>query len=314
MSLGEPELVHQPVLLQTVLSGLSYRPDAVVVDATVGQAGHAAALAERLNEDGCLIGLDVDPDSLAAAAGRLSKAACRTELICENFGMLDEVLARLNIEAVDVILADLGVSSAQLADPDRGISFQQEGPLDMRLDSRLTLTAGDIVNSWSEKDLADTIWQFGEERHSRRIARAIMRDRQHRRIETTTELVEIIKAALGIGEGWRRSKIHPATRTFQALRIVVNQELDQLQRLLSLAPRLLGSGGQVAVISFHSLEDRLVKNSFREGKTNEVYEILTKKPLIADDMEKMDNPRSRSAKLRIARRIQGLGQEFLKKT
>ncbi len=298
----QPAFIHQPVLLKSLLEIMSYRPDAVVVDATVGQGGHAEALAQRLNEAGCLVGLDVDPDSLKIAAGRLSKAPCRVQLIRENFGNLAEVLSRLNIKAVDVIFADLGVCSGQLDDPRRGLSLQQDGPLDMRLDDRLTTTAADLVNSLKVEELADIIWRYGEERFSRRIARTIEQFRREKLIETTGELVAAINSALGISSKGHRSRIHPATRTFQALRIAVNDELGMLQRLLDEAPQLLRVGGVVAIISFHSLEDRPVKWNFRENARLEHYEILTKKPLMADENEMRANPRSRSAKLRAAKR------------
>jgi len=282
---------------------LEYRPDAVVVDATIGLAGHASLLAERLSKKGLLVGLDVDQASLAVSKERLSGVSCRVDLIHENFGGLKEVLSQLNIEKVDVIVADLGVNSGQLADSQRGISFQVDGPLDMRLDYRLEETAGDMVNGLAEQALADVIYRYGEERKSRRIARAIVAARKERPIERTGELAEIVGRALNYTGGGRKSKIHPATRTFQALRIAVNDELGQLERLLAAAPALLKAGGQVAIISFHSLEDRLVKYSFRENKQAGVFEIQTKKPIIAGEEERVNNPRSRSGKLRVARRV-----------
>lgn len=294
--------MHEPVLLQPLLDLLHYDPAAVIVDATVGQAGHAAALTGRLNESGVLIGLDVDPDSLAAAQQRLRSVKCRVELRRENFDRLEEVLEQLNVEYADVILADLGVSSAQLADGKRGISFQTDGPLDMRLDDRIDTTAADLVNRLSESDLANVIYEYGEERKSRRIARAIVAARQKEPLRTTRQLVEVICNGLRVREHSRASKIHPATRTFQALRIAVNDELKRLQRLLELAPRLLKAGGFVAVVSFHSLEDRIVKFDFRQNKTEGNYEIITRKPIVADEPERLRNPRSRSAKLRIAQR------------
>ena len=295
--------VHEPVLLDALMGRLEYGPGATVVDATVGQAGHASALAGRLGAAGRLIGLDVDEKGLAAAQEKLEGSACGVELVRENFGRLEGVLARLGVGPVDVILADLGVSSGQLADPGYGISFQVDGPLDMRLDDRLATTAGDLVNGLKQEELANVIYRYGEERRSRAIARAIAAARREKRIERTGELVEIILRALRIkGEG-RRSKIHPATRTFQALRIAVNDELGQLEALLGAAGRVLKVGGQVAVISFHSLEDRIVKYAFREEKAAGLYEILTKKPIVAEEGERLRNRRSRSAKLRVARKI-----------
>jgi 16S rRNA (cytosine1402-N4)-methyltransferase len=301
--LNEWQQGHVPVLWEPLLGLLEYGPDAVVVDATIGLAGHASLLAGRLGEKGLLIGLDVDPASLAVSGERLSGASCRVELIRENFGGLTEVLSQLNIEKVDVIVADLGVNSSQLADSQRGMSFQLDGPLDMRLDDRCEETAGDLVNGLDEQELADVIYRYGEERKSRRIARAIVAARKERPIERTGELVEIVGRTLNYTGGGRKSKIHPATRTFQALRIAVNDELGQLERLLEQAPLLLNEGGQVAIISFHSLEDRLVKYSFRDNKQAGIFEILTKKPIIAAEEERMSNPRSRSGKLRAARRV-----------
>lgn len=295
--------MHTPVLTRSLLSLLEFGDDAIVVDATLGQAGHALELGGRLSEAGLLICLDVDQVAVAQSGQRLANLKCRRQLVCENFGRLDVVLKTLGVDHVDVILADLGVSSAQLIDPDCGISFQTDSPLDMRLDKRLTRTAADIVNRLDEKELANLIFQYGEERKSRRIAREIVAARKVKKIHRTGRLVEIINRAMGYRGGPRRSKIHPATRTFQALRIAVNDELGNLEKLLQLAPDLLNENGQIAVISFHSLEDRLVKNSFRDNKIQGRYQLLTKKPIIADRQEQLDNPRSRSAKLRVARKI-----------
>lgn len=272
----------------------------MVVDATVGQAGHAVALAGRLEKNGLLIGLDVDSRSLQTAHRRLQQVDCQVKLLPENFARLDDVLAELGIEQVDVILADLGVSSAQLADPQRGFSFQLDGPLDMRLDSRREVTAADLVNKLPERQLADLIFRWGEEHASRRIARAIVARRREKPLTTTAELAQVVLKALHITGPGRKSRIHPATRTFQALRIAVNDELAGLQRLLKIAPSLLKKGGQIAIISFHSLEDRLVKNDFRQNKQADCYEIVTRKPIVADEDQRRENPRSRSAKLRIA--------------
>lgn len=299
----EPAAVHTPVLVEPLLRLLSYPADGVLVDATVGQGGHGRVLGERLGPEGFLIGLDVDQDSLVEADRKLKGVPYRVVLERENFGQIDQALAKLQVSATNVILADLGVSSAQLAVGRRGMSYQIDGPLDMRLDNRLELNAADLVNKLRQDELADLIYHFGEERKSRRIARAIVEARKQKRIETTLELVEIINKSLGIKGTKRKYKIHPATRTFQALRIAVNDELGQLEKLLQKAPGLLKVGGQIAVISFHSLEDRLVKYNFRDNKKAGVYETLTAKPITADDRERSENPRSRSAKLRIARKI-----------
>ena len=285
------------------MSLLDIRPDSTVVDATLGHAGHACEITEKLTADGRLIGLDVDPDALAVARDRLHQGKCSIELVRENFGQLDVVLKQAGVEKADVILADLGVNSAQLADSSCGISFQIDAPLDMRLDNRLETTAADLVNGLEQDALADLIYRYGEERMSRRIARRIVERRRKKRIQSTGELVETLFDALKITSKGRRSKIHPATRTFQALRIAVNKELDQLERLLNLAPELLNKDGYLAIISFHSLEDRLVKYNFRENKTAGLYRILTKKPIVADREEMGSNPRSRSAKLRVAQKL-----------
>lgn len=298
-----PSIVHSPVLRKSLQEHLDYGAAAIVVDATVGQAGHARGLAESLGEEGLLVGLDVDACGLAVARRRLEGVRCRIELRRENFRHLDKVLEELGLEQVDVILADLGVSSAQLEDEGRGISFQVGGPLDMRLDVRQRQTARELVNKLPEKQLADLIWQYGEERHSRRIARSIVSARRARPLERTEELVAVINRALGLRGGGRRSKIHPATRTFQALRIAVNDELGSLDRLLELGPQLLKADGQIAIISFHSLEDRRVKHNFRANAKKGFYEELTRKPIIADEEERRRNPRSRSAKLRVAKKV-----------
>jgi len=302
--LCEPKEVHTPVLLKTLSGILRYPADGTVVDATIGYGGHALEFGGRLTQKGLLIGLDVDNASLAATGRKLENLNCRVELVRENFGRLDEVLEQSGIEQVDVILADLGVSSGQLADAERGISFQRDGPLDMRMDTRLQKTAADLVNGLGQDDLANLIYQYGEERRSRRIARGIVTARRQKPLERTSELVKVIIRSLGITTKGRKSRIHPATRTFQALRIAVNDELGQLETLLQKAPQLLKTEGQIAIISFHSLEDRLVKYNFRENHKNGCYEILTKKPLVADNEERQQNPRSRSAKLRIARKVE----------
>ncbi|MFC1783420.1 16S rRNA (cytosine(1402)-N(4))-methyltransferase RsmH [Planctomycetota bacterium] len=298
-----PAIVHCPVLMKILRERLDFDRGATVIDATVGQGGHALWLCGKLGPDGRLVGLDVDADSLAGARERLGQADCRIELVRENFSRLDEILSRLDLGRADVILADLGVSSAQLAQAERGFSFQSDGPLDMRFDDRQARAGGELVNKLPEADLADLIWRYGQERHSRRIARAIVTARRKRTLERTGQLVEVINKALGIRGKGRKSKIHPATRTFQALRIAVNDELGNLERLLTIGSKVLNKGGQIAIISFHSLEDRLVKWNFKNNAKEGVYEVLTKKPLTADKGERSQNPRSRSAKLRLARRI-----------
>ena len=290
---------HIPVLTESLLEWIQLPTDGMMVDATLGHGGHSRLFGRQLGPAGKLLGLDVDQNSIQRAQSVLSDLSCQVTVVRENFDKLDTVLQQQGIDKVDFILADLGFCSAQLEDADRGLSFQKAMPLDMRLDERLTTTAADLVNKLSQTELADVIYQYGEDRASRRIARFIVEQRSQKKITTTTELASLICRALK--QPSRPGRIHPATRTFQALRIAVNHELDSLQGLLDAAPKRLKAGGFIAIISFHSLEDRLVKNNFRQMKSDGIYEILTKKPIIADREEIQRNPRSRSAKLRIAR-------------
>ncbi len=295
-------LGHVPVLASQVLELLAPKPGDVVVDATLGFGGHARLLAERIGPQGLLIGLDVDPSNLALARQRLAEAnlPCRMELIHANFAELEDVLAALGLEGIDVLLADLGISSTQLDDASRGLSFQREGPLDMRLDPRLKVTATTLINSLREQDLGDLLFQNAQEFGARRIAKKICEARRDSRITTTLRLSEVVAAALGVNPESRKSKIHPATKTFMALRMAVNQEIRNLNALLESAPRILRPGGRFGVIAFHSNEDKPVKLDFRKSKAEGIYRILTKKPLVADEDERRLNPRSRSAKLRVA--------------
>jgi 16S rRNA (cytosine1402-N4)-methyltransferase len=289
---------HVPVLLDDVLKFLNVRPGGVVVDATVGLGGHSAEIAKRLGAKGRLICFDRDPEAMELAKARLDEVRAEIgeempEVVFEPraFSEGGEAVAP---GSLDGLLADFGVSSLQLDEAHRGFSFRSEGPLDMRMDTRSGETAGQVVNQADENELADLIYEFGEERRSRRIARAIVRARP---ISTSTELARVISAAAPSMKG---DKIHPATRTFQALRIRVNDELGEIRTLLKSAPSLLKPGGRLVLISFHSLEDRLVKDALREGGRDGVFEVLTKKPVIAGEQEQMRNPRSRSAKLRAA--------------
>lgn len=299
---------HIPVLTEPLLERIQLPTDGIMVDATLGHGGHSRLFGQQLGPAGKLLGLDVDQNSIQRAQTVLSDLQCKVILVRENFDRLDAVLSQQGIGEVDCILADLGFCSAQMEDVDRGLSFQAAMPLDMRLDERLTTTAADLVNKLSQTELADVIYQYGEDRASRRIARFIVEQRSHKKIMTTTELASIICRALK--QTPRPGRIHPATRTFQALRIAVNHELESLQRLLDGAPARLKAGGFIAIISFHSLEDRLVKNNFRQMKTDGIYEILTKKPIVADREETQRNPRSRSAKLRIARCVKKVQKEL----
>jgi 16S rRNA (cytosine1402-N4)-methyltransferase len=292
---------HVPVLLEEVLDLLNVRPGGTYVDATLGLAGHASAIARRLGAEGTLIGFDRDPQALALATARLD--ALREELgsempqvrlIPRAFSAAAEEIAK---GSLDGLLADFGVSSLQLDEAHRGFSFRHDAPLDMRMDTRSGETAEQVVNQADEEDLANLIYEFGEERRSRRIARAIVRARP---ITTTAELAKVVSAAAPSMKG---DKLHPATLTFQALRIRVNDELGEIRSLLESAPSLLKVGGRLAVISFHSLEDRLAKDALRDGAQQGIWELVTRKPAVATEEEIDRNPRSRSAKLRVAERL-----------
>lgn len=271
------------------------------MDCTVGRAGHAGRIAERLGANGLLIGLDVDPRNLAYAEQTLRDAPCRVELHHANFTELPMVLRRLGVEQVDGILADLGVSTNQLFDEHYGLSFQRDMPLDMRLDPRLKVTAADIVNRLSERELADVLYQLAQERYSRRIAAKIVAARRVSPIKGTVELAGLVRSAMP--RSGAADRIDPATRTFLALRMHVNREMPNLQSLLEQAPRCLRAGSRLAVISFQSMEDRLVKQQFRFAEQTGFLRVLTKKPLLPSDAEVAANPRSRSAKLRVAERL-----------
>ncbi|NYF51286.1 16S rRNA (cytosine(1402)-N(4))-methyltransferase RsmH [Tunturiibacter gelidoferens] len=292
---------HVPVLLEEVLEYLNVRPGGVVVDATLGLAGHSSEIAKRLGGKGKLIGFDRDPEAMEMAKARLE--VLRAELgeempeVVFEPRAFSEASSLIEAGSLDGLLADFGVSSLQLDEAHRGFSFRTDGPLDMRMDTRSGETAEQVVNQEDENELADLIYEFGEERRSRRIARAIVRARP---ITTTAELARIVSAEAPPMKG---EKIHPATRTFQALRIRVNNELGEIQSLLKSAGSLLKPGGRLVLISFHSLEDRLVKDAFKAAKDAKIFEVLTKKPVVAAEQEQMRNPRSRSAKLRAAEKI-----------
>jgi 16S rRNA (cytosine1402-N4)-methyltransferase len=296
------QIGHVSVLLKEAIDFLAIRRGGTYIDATLGLGGHSLAIASRLGPQGHLIGFDKDPHALALARQTLSRiggdSRPRITLLQASFA---EIAQRVPVASADGLLADLGVSSLQFGDPARGFSFQAEGPLDMRMDPQSERTADQVVNHAREEDLANVIYEFGEERRSRRIARAIVRARP---IRTTAHLAQVISAALrSMKQSGAREKIHPATRTFQAIRIFVNRELDDLKALLEAAPNTLRSKGRLAVISFHSLEDRMVKDALRDGAKAGLYRILTKKPVEATEEEIDRNPRSRSAKLRAAEKI-----------
>jgi 16S rRNA (cytosine1402-N4)-methyltransferase len=286
---------HTPVLLHEVLEQLRPAPGCVYADVTVGGGGHSHAILERSAPDGRLIGTDRDPNALRAAADALSEFGERVVLRKARMRDLRSVLSSLQIDEVDGILADLGVSSAQLDRAERGFSLSKEGPIDMRMDPAEATTALDLIAGSEEGALADLIYQYGEEHRSRRIARSLRRAYEQGELETTTDLRRAIHRATGP----RRGRIDPATKTFQALRIAVNEELADLRALLDQAPALLRAGGVIAVISFHSLEDRIVKHAFRDTAG---LIPLTKRPIVAGEQERERNARSRSAKLRSARR------------
>ena len=319
-SLGAPEVGHVPVLLKEAIDFLAVKRGGTYLDATVGLGGHSYEIARRLGAPGHLIGFDKDPAALEQARERLKPINSRSSLVVSEaaaerpttsdqrpeldwpqitliHGSFAEAGERVAPASLDGMMADLGVSSLQLNDSARGFSFQAEGPLDMRMNPVSGETAEQVVNHIDERELADVIYEFGEERRSRRIARAIVRSRP---IRTTKQLVEVISAA---ARSMKHERIHPATRTFQALRIFVNRELDDLKALLEAAPRVLKPGGRLVTISFHSLEDRIVKDALHDGAKQGWYRLLTKKPVTASEEEIDRNPRSRSAKMRAAEKI-----------
>lgn len=296
---------HEPALAPQVIEILQPKPGMVCLDCTVGLGGHAAQIVPRLAPAGHYIGLDVDPKNIAATRERLADAPVPVTLRQTNFALATSVLDALRVRGVDLLLADLGFASNQVDDPARGLSFNADGPLDMRLDPRLHQTAADLVNKLPEEKLANLIYEYGQERWSRKIARKIVERRTESPINTTADLAGLVRRAYGPagrrGNRRRRHKIDPATRTFMALRIAVNAELASLQQLLSDLPRCLRPQAVAVVISFHSLEDRLVKRAMADLCRHERAEGLTRKPVVADHEERFNNPRSRSAKLRAIR-------------
>ena len=303
---------HIPVMLDECLEGLAIDPKGIYVDGTLGNGGHAAAILERLEDGGMLIGFDRDVDAIERVKDRLKAGAGkRVELVRDNYANMAAQLGRLGIDKVHGLLLDLGVSSFQLDVAERGFSFQHDGPIDMRMDQTQGQTAADLVNTATEQELADIIYRYGEERASRRIARAIVEARATVRIETTAQLAGIVGRAKG---GRKGKKIHPATKTFQALRMAVNEELASIEQVLGEMVGRLAVGGRIVVLTFHSLEDRLVKQFFnrhvpreeslQQGGVRRIYEEppvkwIWKKPLKASKEEQTINPRSRSAKLRV---------------
>ncbi len=309
------EFAHRSVLLQESVDALRIRPDGVYVDGTLGGGGHSEAIASRLTT-GRLIGIDRDERAIERATRRLAPLMDRIEVVHGNFRELGAILDRLGVEKADGMLFDLGVSSPQLDETERGFSYMADAPLDMRMDETERLTAREVVNEWPEEKLRRILYDFGEERYAPRIAAAIARSREAKPIETTLELVEIIRGAMPAAA--LREKQHPAKRSFQAIRIAVNDELEAVSEMLSTAADRLNPGGRLAVISFHSLEDRLVKNAIasrEKGCTcprdfpvctcgfKQTLKSVTRKPITASETELNENPRARSAKLRVAERV-----------
>ncbi len=294
---------HIPVLLDPILRTLNPQPGQTIVDCTLGLGGHSAALLQRVWPDGRVISIDFDAGNIELARPKLASAGGRFDLFHNNFAALPTVLQQAGVSQIDGLLADLGVASPQIDDPDRGFSYRKPGPLDMRMDQTRGQPASALIARLSEKEMAAAFLELGDETDAPQIARLIVERRQQQPIETTQDLMAIIceardftiKRAAG-------AKLHPAARTFQALRILVNRELANLDRLLAVLPSVLKPGGVAAIISFHSGEDRKVKNAFKHGLDDEVYEEISREPIVATEQEQQDNPRSRSAKLRWARR------------
>jgi len=292
--------LHKSVLLDSVLSHLNLVQGQIVLDATVGSGGHSETILKRISPNGLLIGLDQDPEALKRAAKRLEAVGGKFVLKHFNFRFLDEALSSLNLKQVNAVLLDVGVSSDQLQASDRGFSFMREGPLDMRMDPTQDQTAEHLIYGLSERELIQIFGELGEERYAGRIARKIVQERSKRSIKTTFDLKKIVEET--VPSAYRFGRIHPATRIFQALRIAVNDELNALKEALPKAFGSLKPGGRLAVISFHSLEDRIVKQYFVQEKNLGSGKIMTKKPIEATEDELKDNPRSRSAKLRVIER------------
>ncbi|MFH1791594.1 MAG: 16S rRNA (cytosine(1402)-N(4))-methyltransferase RsmH [Candidatus Omnitrophota bacterium] len=290
--------MHKPVLLEEVIEYLKPENGDVILDATVGCGGHACAILGKILPNGILIGLDTDDEALGAAAESLGPFPEKSVRLAQNnFADFNMVLEKMGVDKVDGVVADLGVSSLQLDSAGRGFSIGADGPLDMRMDRGSSITAGAVVNKYREDRLSEIFWTYGEERFARRIARFIVKRRSEKPIQTTHELAGLVMRASGRGRG--RARIHPATRVFQALRIEVNRELESLKGFLDKLPSFLRKGARVCVISFHSLEDRMVKVAFRKYAAEGKIRILTKKPLRPSEQEMAHNPRSRSAKMRV---------------
>ena len=297
------EKLHIPVMLPEVLEYLKLAPGQTIVDATLGTGGHSLEILKRITPGGRLIGIDRDEDSLAICRQRLSQFQGSFELVHANFVDLDQVLQKLGVEKIDGIIFDLGISSYQLKDAQRGFSFQEEGPLDMRLDRTSYISAYDLVNNLNENEISHLLWTFGQERWHNRIAHLLIEERRNEPIATTKQLANLVMRA--IPHRYRKSyyRIHPATRTFQAVRIAVNRELEILENAIRKAVAILGKQARICVISFHSLEDRAIKHTFRALKADGLIDIITAKPLVPGSAELEVNPSCRSSKFRVAERI-----------
>ncbi|MGN0375609.1 MAG: 16S rRNA (cytosine(1402)-N(4))-methyltransferase RsmH [Butyrivibrio sp.] len=311
------EFAHRPVLLSEVIDGLNIRPDGIYVDGTLGGAGHSVHICERLTKGGRLIGIDQDEDAIAAASERLAPFKDRVTIVRDNYSNIKNILKNLHVDRVDGILLDIGVSSYQLDSADRGFTYREDNaPLDMRMDRRMNITAEDIVNDYSETELFHIIRDYGEEKFARNIAKHIVQARAGRRITTTGQLIDIIKAAIPMK--CRAQGGHPAKRTFQAIRIELNRELEVLENSVDDMIELLSDGGRLCIITFHSLEDRIVKNRFKANVdtctcppefpvcvcgNKPKGRIVTRKPIIPGEEELAENKRAKSSKLRIFERI-----------
>jgi len=297
----EKSYSHNPVLAKEAVNFLNPAPGQIIVDATIGGAGHSEQILRRITPGGMLVGIDRDEETLRLASERLRPFEGSFKLINKDFKHLIEILKDIGVNKANGIIFDLGISSIQMEAWQRGFSIKNDGPLDMRMDRSQRITAKELVNGLSEAELSDIIKNLGEERFCKRIARRIAEERKKKEISTTFELRDIVLRSIPYSHS--KYKIHPATRTFQALRIKVNDELGSIREALSGLPEALERGARACVISFHSLEDRIAKNTFREFKAEGLFNILTKKPVVADENEVSANPRSRSAKLRAAERL-----------
>ena len=291
--------LHKPVMVEEVLDYLHPQPGHIILDCTVGGGGHAIRILDKIKPDGFLIGIDKDMEILQTTKQSLSKITDKFKLYHADYSDIDEVLRQADIDKVNGVLLDLGVSSLQFDQADRGFSFAKEAPLDMRMDRSCGITAQNLIQRLSETELGELLWKYGEERRSRRIARAILKEEKGVGITSTRQLAAIVERVVPRGKG----KIHPATRVFQALRIAVNKELENLEIFLDKIYNYMAVGARIVIISFHSLEDRIVKNKFIEKAKQNIFRVLTKKPITPCETEIRENIRSRSAKLRVAERI-----------